>query len=61
MLRSLVKLEWDIDYDHLVKSIHFETPKALFTQHKVTDYRKSMDTRRTVRQAKMREFVTPND
>ena len=59
MLRSLVKLEWDIDYEHLVKSIHFETPKALFTQHKVTDYRKSMDTRRTVRQAKMREFVTP--
>ena len=40
MLGSLVKLEWDIDYEHFVKSIHFETPKALFTQHKVTDYKK---------------------
>ena len=59
MLRSLVKLEWDIDYQALVKSIHFETPKALFTQEKVTDFRKSLDTLKTVRPAKMRELVTP--
>ena len=59
MLRSLVKLEWDIDYQELCKSIHFETPKALFMQQKVTDFRKSLDTYRTVREAKLREFVTP--
>ena len=59
MLRSLVKLQWNIDYQELVKSIHFETPKALFTQLKVTDYRKSLDTCKTARKAKVREFVTP--
>ena len=59
MLRSLVKLEWKLDYQELVKSIHFETPKALFMQEKVTDFRKSLDTYRTAREAKLREFVTP--
>ena len=59
MLRSLVKLEWDIHYRELVKSIHFETPKALFMQEKVTDFRKSYDTYRTSRTAKLREFVLP--
>ena len=59
MLRSLVNLEWDIDYQELCKAIHFETPKALFMQSKVTDFRKSLDTYRTVREAKIREFVTP--
>ena len=59
MLRSLVKLEWDIDYQELVKSIHFESPKALFMQQKVTDFRKSLDTYRIMRSAKLREFVTP--
>ena len=59
MLRSLVKLEWNIDFEELVKSIHFETPKALFMQEKVTDFRKSLDTYRTVRGAKLRELVTP--
>ena len=59
MLRSLVKLEWNIDYQELCKSIHFETPKALFMQQKVTDFRKSLDTYRTVREAKLRELVTP--
>ena len=59
MLRSLVKLQWDIDYRELVKSIHFETPKALFMQEKVTDFRKSLDTYRTARTAKLRELVTP--
>ena len=59
MLRSLVKLEWNIDYQELCKSIHFETPKALFMQEKVTDFRKSKDTQRTVREAKLRELVTP--
>ena len=59
MLRSLVKLEWNIDYQELVKSIHFETPKALFMQEKVTDFRKSLDTYKTARAAKLREFVTP--
>ena len=59
MLRSLVKLEWNLDFEELVKAIHFETPKALFMQEKVTDFRKSLDTYRTVRKAKLREFVTP--
>ena len=59
MLRSLVKLEWNIDYQELCKAIHFETEKALFMQLKVTDFRKSLDTRRTVRTAKVRELVTP--
>ena len=59
LLRSLVKLDWDIDYQAHVKSIHFETPKALFMQQKVTDFRKSLDTYRCVRRAKLRELVTP--
>jgi hypothetical protein len=59
MLRSLVKLEWNIDYQELCKSIHFETPKALIMQEKLTDFRKSLDTYRTVREAKLRELVTP--
>ena len=59
MLRSLVKLRWNIDYQELVKAIHFETPKALFCQEKVTDFRKSLDTNRTVRVATVRELVTP--
>ena len=59
MLRSLVKLEWDIHYSELVKSIHFESPKALFSQQKVTDFRKSLDTFRIARTAKLRELVTP--
>ena len=59
MLRSLVKLEWNIDYQELCKAINFETPKALFMQEKVTDFRKSLDTYRTVRKAKIREIVTP--
>ena len=54
MLRSLVKLQWNIDFQELVKSIHFVSPKALFSQEKVTDYRK-----RTARKAKIRELVTP--
>ena len=56
MLRSLVKLEWNIDYQELCKSIHFETPKALFMQEKVTDFRKCLDTYRAVRDSKLREF-----
>ena len=59
MLRSLVKLTWDIDYQGLVKSIFFDTPKGLFMQQKVTDFRKCKDTNRTVRKAKLRELVTP--
>ena len=59
MLRSLVKLQWNIDFQELGKSIHFVTPKALFTQEKVTDYRTSLDTQRTARTAKVRELVTP--
>ena len=59
MLRSLVKLEWNMDYQELCKSIHFETEKALFMQEKVTDFRKSLDTYRTARAAKLRELVTP--
>ena len=59
MLRSLVKLRWNIDYQELVKAIHFETPKALFCQEKVTDFRKSLHTNRTVRVATMRELATP--
>ena len=34
MLRSLVKLEWNMDYQELCKAINFETPKALFMQEK---------------------------
>ena len=41
MLKSLVKFNWEIDYQGLVKSIHFETPKALFMQQKVTLQKKS--------------------
>ena len=59
MLRSLVKLEWDIDYQELCKAIHFETPKALFMQQKATDFRKSLETYKTVREAKLKELVTP--
>ena len=59
MLRSLVKLQWNIVFQELGKSIHFVTPKALFTQEKVTDYRTSLDTQRTARTAKVRELVTP--
>ena len=59
MLRSYVKLKWSIDYEELVKSIHFETPQALFMQEKVTDFRKSLDTFRTARKATLRELVTP--
>ena len=59
MLRSLVKLNLNIDYQELCKSINFETEKALFMQEKVTDFRKSLDTYRTYRQAKLRELVTP--
>jgi hypothetical protein len=59
MLRSLVKLPWDFDYQVLVQSIHFETPKAQFMQQKVTDFRKSLDTCRTAHEAKLRELVTP--
>ena len=29
MLRSLVKLQWNIDYQELCKSIFFETPKSI--------------------------------
>ena len=59
MLRSIVKLTWNIDYEELCKSIRFETPKALFMQENVTDFRKCLDTFRTARQAKLRELVTP--
>ena len=59
MLRSLVKLHWNLDYEELCKAIHFETPKALFMQQKVTDFRKSLDTYRAARAAKLRELVTP--
>ena len=59
MLRSYVKLVWNIDYSELVKAIHFESPKAQFVQMKVTDYRSSLDTFRISREAKLREFVYP--
>ena len=48
-----------MDYQELCKSIHFETEKALFMQEKVTDFRKSLDTYRTARAAKLRELVMP--
>ena len=54
-----MKLEWNIDYQELCKAIHFETEKALYTQLRVTDFLKSLDTCRTVRTAKKREMVTP--
>ena len=59
MLRSYVKLVWNIDYSELVKSIHFESPKAQFVQLKVTDYKSSLDTFRISREAKLRELVYP--
>ena len=59
MLRSYVKLLWNIDYSELVKAIHFESPKAQFVQLKVTDYRSSLDTFRIIREAKLRELVYP--
>ena len=52
-------MEWNLDLEELCKSIYFETPKAQFCQAKVTDFRKSKDTRHTVRKAKLRELVTP--
>ena len=54
-----MKLEWNIDYQELCKSIYFDTPKVLFMQEKVTDFRKCLDIYRTVRTAKLRELVTP--
>ena len=56
MIRSLVKLEWKVDFEEQVKSIHLVTPKALFMQEMVTDFRKSLD--RTISKAKLREIVT---
>ena len=59
MLRSYVKLVWNIDYSELVISIHFKSPKAQFVQQKVTDYRSSLDTFRISMAGKLREMVCP--
>ena len=59
MLRSYVKLVWDIDLSELCRSIHFESPKAQYVQQKVKDFHKSMDTLRISQEAKLRELAYP--
>ena len=59
MMRSYVKLNWDINYSELCKSINFESPKAQLVQLKVTDFHKSLDTFRIAYEAKLRELVYP--
>ena len=48
-----------MDYSDLWKAIHLVTLKARFMIEKQTDFRKGMDFIRTVRKAKLREFLTP--
>ena len=59
MLRSYVKLVWDINFSELCKSVHFESPKAQIVQQKVTDFHKSLDTFRISYEAKLRELAYP--
>ena len=59
MLRSYVKLVWDIDYSYLCKMIHFDSPKAQLVQYKVVDFHKSWDTCQASRQAKCLELAYP--
>ena len=48
-----------MDYSDLWKAIHLVTLKARFMIEKQTDFRKVMDFIRTVRKAKLWEFLTP--
>ena len=59
MVRSYVKLVWDIDYSYLCKMIHFDSPKAQLVQYKVVDFHKSWDTCQASRQAKCLELAYP--
>ena len=59
MLRSYVKLVWNINLSELCKSIHFESPKAQYVQEKVKDFHKSLDTFRISQEAKLRELAYP--
>ena len=59
MLRSYVKLVWNINLSELCKSIHFESPKAQYVQEKVKDFHKSLDTFRISQEAKLCELAYP--
>ena len=48
-----------MDYSDLWKAIHLVTLKARFMIEKQTDFSNGMDFIRTVRKAKLREFLTP--
>ena len=59
MLRSYVKLVWNINLSELCKAINFESPKAQIVQEKVKDFHKSLDTFRISQEAKICELVYP--
>ena len=59
MLRSYVKLIWNMDFSYLCKSIHFDSPKAQIVQLKVADFHKSWDTFLSNRKAKLLEICYP--
>ena len=59
MVRSFVKLSWDLDIEELSASIGLDTIKAKFMVSKVTNIRKVTDVLRSIRIAKLRELVLP--
>ena len=59
MVRSFVKLTWDLDVEELSASIGLDSLKAKFMVSKVTNLRKVTDVIRSIRIAKLRELVLP--
>ena len=57
LLRSYIKLNWDLDIEDLSASIGLDSMKAKFMVSKVTNFRKVWDVVRSVRLSRMREMV----
>ena len=57
MVRSFVKLTWNLDVEELSASIGLDSVKAKFMVSNVTNLRKVTDVLRSIRSAKLREFV----
>ena len=59
MMRSFIKLIWNLDLSELCKSILLESPKSQFMIEKGTEFRKCFDVLRTSHEAKLRELAYP--
>ena len=59
LMRSYIKMIWNVDLSDLAKAINLDSPKAQFMVQHCTNLRKVLDCVRAAREARKREMVLP--